>query len=1203
MYLKNLAIHGFKSFANRTSLEFPSSLIGIVGPNGSGKSNICDSIRWVLGEQSSKALRGQKMDDVIFGGTSTVPPAKFAEVRLTFDNKSRFFKIDSDDFVLTRKINRNGDADYIINGEPCRLKDIKEQIMDTGLGRDAYSIIGQGMVDSIIGPRGAERRAIIEEAAGIVKYKADKNECLRKIALAQADIDRLSDLIGELDAQLGPRSLEAQKAQRYMVLDEQLRTLKLKKMVFEFDRQYRELALKKATAAEYQKKRDEHASKIRVFEAEIEAMQAKVVTLNDRRAQIKKDNLDVITELESLQEVEKNLLTKIAEINANRESYVRSADEYNEKREALETAIKETEAEIISSEEYLKGLELEIKKLQEDISGIAARIKSSSAELNSSESTTYDAINELAAAKNDLIQHEGELKYTQQEIGKLKFDMDRLEEKIKGLEAKSSRGSDSQQSDRRRHGEIGQRLLEIAEKLKGLCDEEKRLEKTIQDDSAELIGVRAKLAAQEEVRRNMDGFNRGVRFVMGLRQQKPDQFKGICGLVSELLRVPPEYETAIEVALGGNIQGVVVEKARDAEPLIDMLKREKIGRVSFYPLDAIRPGPPAVIPSALKGFIGIATDLIECNAKHRGVYEYLLNPVMVVDTLQHVNDFIARNKFSGRIVTLEGEIVVAGGVITGGHIEKKSGSSHFANSGALDSLRSRSVYLDDKIGQNDKKLVEIRGQIAKLRDETDTLKLEKTRLETILEKSGESSEDYARDLANAREEMQALREGLDAKKKEEARLEPLVVKDRGVVAALEEKSRAFHESVKKRKSSHDRESEEFNMLNGTLTEKKVEHARINENLNNYRKKVIDDKKAIEAIDKRTRLDRDALLKYEEQFRSEDALLKDAQAKLAEIKSRTSSIQAKDEEIANELNSLDTQIRIKTGLIGSRDRQAREMTEKIHELEVQQAEVETNIKNSLNLLETEFRIREDEFPAYRDPEFKYDDAADEIASLQRSIDLLGLVNQSAIRDYQELLERVNKLKSERDDLVAGRDDIYKIVQRTDAECTRMFMDTFNRINQHIGEIFQLLFNGGQAKLVLEDETKPLECNIDIKAQPPGKRLQSITLMSGGEKALTGLSLLFSILRVKPSPFCILDEVEAALDEFNVLRFVNMLNNFKDKTQFLIITHNKQTMQHLDLLYGVTMEEKGISKIISVRLEQAYDIVDMGEAKAKAAQSGA
>ncbi|HOT77047.1 MAG TPA: hypothetical protein PK467_14755, partial [Candidatus Wallbacteria bacterium] len=567
MYLKNLTIHGFKSFANRTTLEFPSNLLGIVGPNGSGKSNICDSIRWVLGEQSSKALRGQKMDDVIFGGTSTAPPAKFSEVRLTFDNKSRFFKVDSDEFVLTRKIYRTGDSEYIINGEQCRLKDIKEKIMDTGLGRDAYSIIGQGMVDNIISsPRGNERRAIIEEAAGIVKYKADKNESLRKIADTQVNIDRLSDLILELEKQLGPLSLAAQIAQRYLAIEEQLRNKKMKKLVYEFDAQCRELSLKKATVGEYHKKREEHTQKVIVFTAEVEAMQAKVVTLNDKNAQIKKDNYDIIVEQESLQNIEKDLLTKITEINANRESYVRTVDEVGEKIEALETENKSIETDISSTEEYLKSLDIEIKQLHEDISSISARLKSSEKTLNVSEDTTYESINELSNAKNSLNQYEGELKFTEQQIKKLEFETIRLEDRIKEFTLKNSRGSSEQQTNRQKHTELKKRFGEINEKLQGLFGEEKQLLKTIQDNTAELITARAQLKAQEDVRKNFDGFARGVKCLMDAKTQRPDQFKGICGLVTELVSVIPEYETAIEVALGGNMQSVVMEKARDTEP-------------------------------------------------------------------------------------------------------------------------------------------------------------------------------------------------------------------------------------------------------------------------------------------------------------------------------------------------------------------------------------------------------------------------------------------------------------------------------------------------------------------------------------------------------------------------------------------------------------------------------------------------------------
>ncbi|OQA78148.1 MAG: Chromosome partition protein Smc [bacterium ADurb.Bin243] len=1200
MYLKNLTIHGFKSFANRTTLEFPSNLLGIVGPNGSGKSNICDSIRWVLGEQSSKALRGQKMDDVIFGGTSTAPPAKFSEVRLTFDNKSRFFKVDSDEFILTRKIYRTGDSEYIINGEQCRLKDIKEKIMDTGLGRDAYSIIGQGMVDNIISsPRGNERRAIIEEAAGIVKYKADKNESLRKIADTQVNIDRLSDLILELEKQLGPLSLAAQVAQRYLAIEEQLRNKKMKKLVYEFDAQCRELSLKKATVGEYHKKREEHTQKVIVFTAEVEAMQAKVVTLNDKNAQIKKDNYDIIVEQESLQNIEKDLLTKITEINANRESYVRTVDEVGEKIEALENENKSIETDISSTEEYLKSLDIEIKQHQEDISSISARLKSSEKTLNVSEDTTYESINELAGAKNSLNQYEGELKFTEQQIKKLEFEMIRLEDRIKEYALKNTKGSSEQQTNRQKHTELKKRFSEINEKLQGLFAEEKQLLKTIQDNTGELITARAQLKAQEDVRKNFDGFARGVKCLMDAKTQRPDQFKGICGLVTELVSVIPEYETAIEVALGGNMQSVVMEKARDTEPCIDFLKKTNGGRVTFLPLDTVRPGNPGIIPSGLKGFIGIATDLVKFDKKYQSIFEYLLNPVLVVDTLKNATEFATKNRFSGRIVTLGGELIASSGAITGGSLAKSSGGGHFSNSGNTEMLKSRAVYLDDKINQDNIKLDAVRKKIDALKSENETVKTEMTRLAAILETSEESGVDYAQMLKNSESEMSAMVEELEGHKKNKVRLEAEIEKYKKIVTALEEKSRAFHENVKKNKSSQQEERETYAKLSAILTDKKVEQASTTTKLNNFRKKIIDNKNEIEKLDKRTRVDQGTLTKFEEAYRENSVKLSDVVAKLEVIKSKTSTIEAQKEEITKELDTLATQIRIKENLIASRNKQSMEMLTKIHEFEIQQTEIEINIKNINNTLETEYKIRESDFPAYRDETFKYETAADEIAELQQNRDRLGIVNISAIEDYKTLQQRVNELKTQRDDLVSARDAIYKIVEKTDAECTKLFMETFNKINEFIGEIFQLLFNGGSARLVLEDESKPLECNIDIKAQPPGKKLQSITLMSGGEKSLTALSLLFSILRIKPSPFCILDEVEAALDEFNVLRFVKMLDNFKDKTQFLIITHNKQTMQHLDLLYGVTMEEKGISKIISVRLEQAYDIIDMNVAKASAA----
>jgi len=1191
VYLKNLTIHGFKSFANRTTLEFPSSLIGIVGPNGSGKSNICDSIRWVLGEQSSKALRGQKMDDVIFGGTSTAQQAKHAEVKLTFDNKSRFFKIDSDDFVIVRKIFRTGDSEYIINNEQCRLKDIKERIMDTGLGRDAYSIIGQGTVDNIISSRGNERRTIIEEAAGIVKYKADKTESLRKIADTQSNIDRVSDLIVELDKQLMPLSIQAQTAQRYMMLDEQLKNKKKKKMVYEYDRLGLDLSRNRGTVDEYHRKREEHNQKITIFTAEIEAMRAKIVTLNDKNALIKKDNYDVLVEHESLQNVEKELLKKITEINTNRESYVRTVDEVIEKIEKFEAADAEIEAEIKSTEQYVSGLEIEIKKNTEDIGTLSLKVKSGENQVSASQDTTIETINQLSAAKNRLNSHESELKFAAQQAKKISFDILKAEERAVELKSKTARGTSEQKTNREKHEKLKSRVRELNEKISAVSASEKQLLKTIQDVTGELLTVKAQHAAQEQVKRNFDGFKYGVKFIMQSRQQQPNNFKGVQGIVSDLISVIPEYETAIEVALGAQMQSIVVEKAKDTEYCIDLLKRNKAGRVTFLPLDTVRSGGITVIPSNLKGFIGIASELVKFDEKYKSIFEYLLNSVMIVDTIEHANEFASRNRFSGRIVTLGGELITSSGTITGGSLDKNASSSHFSNSENISMLKSRIVYLDDKLKQDHIKLDGVKKQLETLGVEYDAARTEITRLSAFLETGEGSGEDFARELTNLEAELAAMsgeRKNHETRVKE---LDVLMAQERKVISAFEEKLKAFNESVQKTKSNYSEDRVELERLSRLLTDQQVEQASITQKLNGLRKKIIENQNEIASLQKRTKADQGALSKFEEQYAQQSVKLEEVQKKLDEIKAKTGNIKAEEEEISRELDNLNNQIRIKENLIASRARQAGEMLTKVHEIELACAGIETNIKNTLNLLETEYKLRADEFVQYRDEAFKYDEVGDEINDLQQSIDRLGLVNMSAIEEYKSLSERVNELKMQRDDLVSARDAIYKIVEKTDAECTRLFNDTFNKINDYIGEIFQLLFNGGSARLFLEDESKPLESNIDIKAQPPGKKLQSITLMSGGEKALTALSLLFAILKVKPSPFCILDEVEASLDEFNVLRFVKMLNNFKEKTQFLIITHNKQTMQHLDLLYGVTMEEKGISKIISVRLEEAYDIVDM------------
>ena len=594
----------------------------------------------------------------------------------------------------------------------------------------------------------------------------------------------------------------------------------------------------------------------------------------------------------------------------------------------------------------------------------------------------------------------------------------------------------------------------------------------------------------------------------------------------------------------------------------------------------------------MRGFIGLGSELVKFNDKFKNIIDYLLGNVMIVDTLQHANEFVASStRFTGRIVTLGGELISSAGTITGGSLDKVSTGSHFgANTENSEMLKSRIIYLDDKIKQDNLKLDQLRYLIEAAKREEEAAKMEYTKLNAVLDTSSENYDDYEKSFKNTAAEMQALQADLSVYHKQFKELEAQIANDRQLVAELEEKTKEHNETVQKSKSSFSHERTEREILMSKITDLKVEIASVTQKLNNLRKSLVANKEEIINIEKHMKADEINLAKLDEIYRENKGKLTDAQNKLAEIKSRTGGIQAEEDTISKEQQNLSTQIRIKENLINSRSKNAEDALTKVHELDLQRAEFEISARNILNKLELDFKMREEEFAQFRDEHLNYEQNDQEITETQRNIDMLGMVNLSAIEDHKVLTGRINELKTQRDDLLSARDSIFKIIEEIDTKCTKLFKETFDKINQHIGEIFQLLFDGGSAKLVLEDETKPLESGIDIKAQPPGKKFLSISLMSGGERALTALSLLFSILKVKPSPFCILDEVEAPLDEYNVLRFIKMVNSFKEKTQFLVITHNKQTMQHLELLYGVSMEEKGISKILSVRLEEAYNIVD-------------
>ena len=1179
MYLKSIEIQGFKSFANKLVFEFHNGITGIVGPNGSGKSNVADAVRWVLGEQRIRQLRGASMQDVIFSGTELRKPQGFAYVAITLDNSDHQLSIDYDEVTVSRRLYRSGESEYMINGSACRLKDINELFYDTGIGKEGYSIIGQGQIDKILSGKPEERRELFDEAAGIVKYKCRKAIAQKKLEDEKASLVRVSDILSELEKQVGPLERQSKAAREYLQLKEELKICDANQFLLDTEHIQGQLA--------------ETGKKKTLLEGDLEESRKKSETVRQEYDQLE----TAIRQLEGAIEQERNRLNQVSMEKNTLEGRISVLKEQIHTEEMNEEHLK-NRREVISQdlttkEEQLVSYEKERTHLESQNTEGLERLEEAKKEVQNQEEEIRELEALIDASKAEIIRclnEKAELAARQQRYEAMleQVNLRRSEVSQKLLRFKSDESVQeeriSQENERlslvKKELEEKQFAAQEAEDAMTEADKEvRRLNRRLNDTQQEYHMAHTRLESLRNLAERYDGYGNSIRRVMEVR----DRIHGIHGVVADLIATRQSYETAIETALGGSIQNIVTDSETTAKQLIEYLKKNKYGRATFLPLTSIGNGQAFPKPEALKekGVIGLASDLVETKEEYQGLVRYLLGRVVVASDIDAAIALAKKYRYSLRIVTLEGELLSPGGSMTGGAF--KNSSNLLGRRREIEELEQAcSLHLKQaEIMQTELSLAE--AMVQEKKDETQTLKaaaqklaLEEntlrvtiSRLEEKKDEIAESSLDLVREHGQLEIQVREISESRQNLSENTKKLE----------SQSSEAEKRVGETSKLLENARIRRDGSSEILSGLqLSQASLSQKLdfIRENQQRIRMECKKLKEEFAALESGSGDSKEAVAKKEDEIRQIYAQIENSVHQTAAYESAISHKTIQKEDTARkqrELFSVREEISARIT----------ELDKDMFRLQSQEEKLSERLEAGVSYLWSEYEMTAAEAQTLKkDPFVSLPGLQRQIEELKARIRGLGSINVNAIEDYREVSERYNFMKNQHEDLVAAQAELEKIILELDTGMRRQFKEKFSEIRAEFDRVFKELFGGGRGTLELMEEEDILEAGIQIIAQPPGKKLQNMMQLSGGEKALTAISLLFAIQNLKPSPFCLLDEIEAALDDSNVDRFAGYLHKLTKNTQFIVITHRRGTMMSADRLYGITMQEKGVSALVSVKL---------------------
>ena len=1190
MYLKSLEVQGFKSFPDKTLIRFGDDITAIVGPNGSGKSNISDAILWVMGEQSSKTLRGAKMEDVIFGGTQKRSAVGFAEATLTLDNTDRALPYDADDVMITRRYYRSGDSEYYINRQSARLRDINELFMDTGLGREGYSNIGQGRIDEILSLKSADRREIFEEAAGISKYRHRKEETERKLAHTEDNLLRIGDKVSELELQLEPLKEQSEKAKKYLELKDELQGVevavwldtldKLSAAAKKAEEDYASASFVLQQAHEDLDKlyaQSENLSEVlRQKDEELENVRVKVSMLDANHQQLDgqmavlrgnmENNASNICRIEEeLQGEQDRSGGIIAQIDQANERIASIEKELVQKKQTVDTLQQRLTAMTVSAQ----GLTRQFLELRGKESTLAADIAGCEADIRGLEESAEQTNQRSEILHTDLQSGEERKSAAQGDLDACRVELHRAQEDVTAAENTISGYALRQTTRVKRRDELAQ---------------------TLREQTAKLDSITAKTRVFRAMERDFDSYNKSVKAVM--QESQRGALKGVHGPVSRLIRTDDNYTVAIEIALGAAMQNIVVGNKQDGKAVLSYLKRTGVGRVTCLPISEMQ--GKKLTESGLnqcRGYVGIASELVSCDAQYKGIIEYLLARTVLVQDMDAAIAMAGKYNNRFKIVTLDGQVMNPGGSMTGGSVNKEAGILSRANE--LEKLTAQEKKLEEEKAATEAELQEAQRQADQVEFQINTARDQlRAAQDQVLRLEGEEKQ-YEILLNAIIEAIASAQRELDA-------LEQRQQLDRERAAANQAKIQVYTTELAKTRAaisglegSQSEVAEQTNALTEEMTVLRTAAAALEAEKTTAQAHIAD----LQSLRNAMAGDRENKLALIREIEKDTLRLEEEIRQLQEK-------QASNDEDANaQRQILQNVLKERSEAEATKTRSERDSQEKNKDiLNMERACALLENKKTTTAME-EKQIIDKLWDSYElTPGTAGEHRAEiesvaagnrKISELKRKITLLGTPNLGAIEEYARVNERYSYLAEQRDDVLTSKRELETIIRDITKEMTTIFVEEFAKIDRYFGEVFAEMFGGGNGRLILEDPEEPLTCGIEIRVQPPGKQVKTITLLSGGEKAFVATALYFAILKVRPTPFCLLDEIDAALDDRNVERFASYLRNLSKKTQFIVITHRRGTMEASDVLYGVTMQEQGVSKLLRLDLNQMEEYLGIVE----------
>ena len=1179
MYLKSLELQGFKSFPDKITLTFDEGFTAVVGPNGSGKSNIGDAVRWVLGEQSTKELRGKSMEDVIFSGTETRKPLSHAFVSITLDNSDHQLPTSYEEVTVARRLYRSGESEYLLNGTPCRLRDVNELFYDTGIGKEGYSIIGQGQIDQILSGKPEERRELFDEAAGIVKFKRRKMTAQKKLENERTNLVRVNDILTELERQVGPLERQSEKARIYLKHKEDLKKLDINVFLLENERLRKTLSELEEKLKISSQQLSETTERFNGVRTEYDEIQAAITTLEEQieeaRSALSDTDLNrsrLENQIELLKEQIHSASEHRALYEARRETLRKEIEDYETEKSGLlkEKESSDEDAKRIDEEAALRAQAL--SDVQKEIEALTDEIEEGKAQIMQAIDLRSDLVSTISSYDSAMEQIEIRKAELSARILRARSDEEEREDTISRLEEEFQSKTEELTSMQTEEKTIDQEISSLREQLSA-------------EDAAlrELQGKyhqeHSRLQALSDIAAAYDGYGQSVKKVM----EQKKKYDGIVGVVADILKVDRKYEVAIETALGGNVQNIVTKDEDTAKKLIAFLKEGKHGRATFLPMDAVTNPQKLKAEDVLKekGVLGLASRLVTVSEEYQNIIDSLLGRFVVVENVDLATKIARKYHYTIRMVTLEGELLMPGGAISGG--SSKNNMNFLGKKREMDDLKKAVKKISEDIERKNKEISDLREKRNRRRSDLEALRIRmqsavieqntaRVNLTTARERMQEDSE-MKRSLQQEHLEIEEnIREIEVGKANATKQLESFEVQDHARQEKLAEQTRQLSGLQERESEAMGRVSEweievhktrqalsfkEDNLkrIEGEIEKRTGELAEIASSIEEGEKSGREKEEQIREI----RATIDASYDHQEQRQQE---LKDRIAEKERLSAKQKSFFENREKISEEMNALDKEI---------------------YRLTSRRESTEGAIENLINYMWEEYEITLSDASTLRDESMTdLTVMKRDIAEIKDKIKKLGEVNVNAIEEYREISERYETMKTQHDDLIVAAEHLEQIIKELDEAMRRQFAEKFEEINREYDKVFKELFGGGKGSLELLDGEDILEAGILISAQPPGKKLQNMMQLSGGEKALSAIALLFAIQNLKPSPFCLLDEIEAALDDSNVGRFAKYLHKLTKNTQFIVITHRRGTMEQVDRLYGITMQEKGISTLVSVNL---------------------